>query len=162
MGMYINPRSLVARLVALVAMVTFMLAIYTYSSQHTFKFRLPGLAIFSHRKPLSCTPDAWNNGHWQWKPRSNLTAMTRKEDALEFAGLESCASDREFFWHLASDTEAQWKRWPNVSSYAWKPSDDCDVRPLDAPAMVKDMVEQGGWLLLGGEFSIPPEVTFLI
>ena len=79
--------------------------------------------------------------------------MTKREDALEFAGLEGCASDREFFWHLASDVKEQWSRWPKVASYVWKPADNCDVRPLDGSAMIKDMVEQGGWLLLGGTFK---------
>lgn len=76
--------------------------------------------------------------------------MTRKEDALEFAGLQGCASDREFYWHLASDTEAQWDRWPKVSSWAWEPTQNCDMRTLEGYEMVKDMVEEGGWLLLGG------------
>ena len=150
----INPRALAARLIGLGAMITFMLALYTYSSQSSFKFRLPDLSIFSQRKRSSCPPDSWNNGQWEYKPRANLTAMTKKEDALEFAGFESCASDREFFWHLASDVEEQWGRWPKVSSYVWKPSDDCTVRPLDGSAMLKDMVEQGGWLLMGGMFEI--------
>ena len=79
--------------------------------------------------------------------------MTRKEDALEFAGFEGCASDREFFWHLGSDTEEQWNRWPKVSQWKWTPSRGCDVRPLDGAAMVKEMAEEGGWLLLGGQYS---------
>ena len=145
-----NPRTLTARLIALGAIITCMLTITVYSSQHSFQFRLTNLSIFSQRKQSSCSPDAWNKGQWEYNPRTNLTAMTMKEDALEFAGLESCASDREFFWHLASDVEDQWSRWPKVASYTWKPSGACNVRPLDGSAMVKDMVEQGGWLLLGG------------
>lgn len=151
----INPRSLAAKLIGLGAMVTFMLAIYTYSSQSTFHLRVPALSsIFStppSRVRGSCSPQAWNQGKWEYSPRTNLTAMTKKEDALEFAGFESCASDREFWWHLASDTEEQWNRWPKVTQYKWMPEENCDARPLDGAAMVKDMVEEGGWLLLGGK-----------
>jgi hypothetical protein len=146
--MNMNPRPLTARLISLGVIFTCMFALYTYSSNVTF--HLPGLGIFPQRPHSSCTPHAWNSGEWVYEPHTNRTAMTKKEDALEFAGLEGCASDREFFWHLASDVEEQWIRWPKVSSYVWKPTDRCGVRPLDGPAMVKDMVEQGGWLLLGG------------
>ena len=135
-------------------MVTFMLAIYTYSSSSTFHFRFSSLtSLFASRVPGSCPPSKWNEGYWEYSPRTNLSAMTRKEDALEFAGFENCASDREFFWHLGSDTEGQWNRWPKVSQWKWTPAWDCDVRPLDGGAMVKEMVEEGGWLLLGGECS---------
>ena len=154
--------SLSARLIGLgAAMVIFMLAIYTYSSSSTFPrpplssstfhFRWPPLHSTSpSRVRGSCSPSAWNKGHWEYSPRTNLTSMTRKEDALEFAGFEGCASDREFFWHLASDREEQWNRWPKVSQWKWTPERDCNVRPLDGMAMVRDMAEGGGWLLLGG------------
>lgn len=157
-AMSINTRSWAARLIGLGAMMTFMLAIYTYSSSSTFHFRFPSLSsVFStpaSRVRGSCPPSAWNKGQWEYSPRTNLSAMTRKEDALEFAGFESCASDREFFWHLASDREEQWNRWPKVSQWKWTPEQDCDVRPLDGAAMVKEMAEEGGWLLLGGQYFI--------
>ena len=157
--MNINSRSLTIRLISLGAIFTCMFTLSTYASQSSFKFRFPGNAIFSQRKRSPCAPNAWANGQWQYRPHTNLTAMTKKEDALEFAGLEGCASDREFFWHLAADVREQWNRWPKVSSYGWKPADDCDIRPLDGSAMIKDMVEQGGWLLLGGTSEIL-ELTF--
>jgi len=144
----VNSRSLAARLIGIGVLITFMLALHTYSSLPTFSFRLPDM--FSPRKRSSCPPNAWNKGQWHYKPHSNLTTMTKAQDVFELSGLEGCASDREYFWHLGVDHEEEWNRFPNVSSYAWKPSDGCDVRPLNGMAMVKDMVEQGGWLLLGG------------
>ncbi|KZT04371.1 uncharacterized protein LAESUDRAFT_658093 [Laetiporus sulphureus 93-53] len=75
--------------------------------------------------------------------------MHRKEDILDFAGFEGCASDREFWWHLAADNEAQWGRFPGAHSWQWTPPDECEVRPFDGEALVKDMVEKGGWLLIG-------------
>lgn len=152
--MILNPRSLAAKLITLAAFVTFILALYTYTSQTTYTFSFPELSIFSQSRIRgSCSPDAWNNGHWEHAaPPTNLTAISNRKDALQFAGFEGCASDREFFWHLASDKEDQWWRWPAVSSYKWVPSKKCDVRTLDGSAMVKDMVEDGGWLLVGGEY----------
>lgn len=90
-----------------------------------------------------------------YSPNSDLQALTRPEQALEFAGFEGCAADREYRWHLGTDQEEQWNRFPNVSSYKWLPSRQCNVRPLNGAAIVKDMVESGGWLLLGGmPFSV--------
>lgn len=153
MGFPMNPRSLTARLISLGVILLCMLALYTYSSQSSYNFRFRDLSIFSQRRRSACPPNAWDSGQWVYKPHTNLTSMTKKEDALEFAGLEGCASDREFFWHLASDVKEQWNRWPKVSSYVWKPARNCDVRPLDGSAMIKDMVEQGGWLLLGDSIT---------
>ncbi|OSX65874.1 hypothetical protein POSPLADRAFT_1131781 [Postia placenta MAD-698-R-SB12] len=75
--------------------------------------------------------------------------MHSPDDALAFAGFEGCASNREFYWHLAADNEALWDRWPSVTSWQWSPAEDCDVRPFSAAALIKDMVENGGWLLIG-------------
>ncbi|KAH9839020.1 uncharacterized protein C8Q71DRAFT_704131 [Rhodofomes roseus] len=75
--------------------------------------------------------------------------MHQKEDALVFAGLEGCASSREFWWHLAADNERLWDRFPAVTSWDWTPGGDCEMRPLDGAAIVADMVENGGWLLIG-------------
>lgn len=134
----------------LCVIVTFMLAVYTYSS-FRFRLKLPAF-LSSPRVRGSCPPQAWNDGTWEYsKPHTNLTSLTRKEDVMEFVPFEGCASDREYWWHLASEEETQWNRWPSVASYLWQPSDECDARPLDGAAMVKDMVEQGGWLLLGGK-----------
>ncbi|KAI0072068.1 hypothetical protein K474DRAFT_1605797 [Panus rudis PR-1116 ss-1] len=75
--------------------------------------------------------------------------MERPEDALEFTGFESCASDREFWWHLAADEPGKWDRFPAVTAWEWRPSQDCDLRPFRAEEVVTDMVENGGWLLIG-------------
>uniref|UniRef100_A0A0W0G6C6 Uncharacterized protein n=1 Tax=Moniliophthora roreri TaxID=221103 RepID=A0A0W0G6C6_MONRR len=37
------------------------------------------------------------------------------------SGFEGCASSREFYWHLASDREDQWNRFPRAQSYKWHP-----------------------------------------
>lgn len=45
----------------------------------------------------------------------------------------------------------KWKRWPRAASWEWEPSWNCDAAPLDPAAMLKDLVENGGILLLGGK-----------
>jgi hypothetical protein len=76
--------------------------------------------------------------------------MTKMSDALTFSGFQGCASDREFFWHLAADTPEQWDRFPKAHSYDWHPpSDECTLRSYEPDAFVIDLVESGGWLLIG-------------
>ena len=82
--------------------------------------------------------------------------MTNKSQALEFAGFEGCASSREFDWHLATDTEGQWDRFPDAHSYRWTvgTEDGCDeLLKMDKEQMVRDLVELGGWLLLGDSIT---------
>ncbi|KIJ60062.1 hypothetical protein HYDPIDRAFT_99472 [Hydnomerulius pinastri MD-312] len=79
--------------------------------------------------------------------------MTDPDQVLAFAGFEGCAADREYKWHLGTDHEELWNRFPAVSSYKWQPSSLCDARPLSGAAIVKDMVENGGWLLLGDSIT---------
>lgn len=149
-GMKVNPRSLSARLIGLGALITFMLALYTYSSYSPFSVELPGF-LGGHRKG-SCSPEAWDQGNWTEKPGSSeFSPMTKPEDALVYSGFSGCASSREYFWHLASDTVAQWDRFPKVESWIWSPREDCNARQLHPEDMVRDLVEQGGWLLLGGK-----------
>ncbi|KAF8149407.1 hypothetical protein B0H34DRAFT_667509 [Crassisporium funariophilum] len=76
--------------------------------------------------------------------------MTSQDDAIAFSGFAKCASSREYYWHLASDTKEQWDRFPAAHNYDWVPSQECKgMRPLDAGAFVKDLVEDGGWYLVG-------------
>ncbi|KZT65359.1 hypothetical protein DAEQUDRAFT_747087 [Daedalea quercina L-15889] len=75
--------------------------------------------------------------------------MHQREDALAFGGFEGCASSREFWWHLAADNERLWDRFPAATSWDWTPGDDCEMAPLSGAAIVKDMIESGGWLLIG-------------
>lgn len=143
-----NPRSTSAKLVALGATITFLLFFYTYSSP--FSIQLPHIPFFTSRYRSTCTPQKYADGKWIYKPRTNQVALTKPDDALAFAGFDGCASSREYYWHLASDNEQQWDRFPRVSSWEWSPGEGCDVRPFEREAMIKDLVEEGGWLLLGG------------
>ncbi|KAH7916628.1 hypothetical protein BJ138DRAFT_1202104 [Hygrophoropsis aurantiaca] len=149
-----KSRFLSPRVIALGGLVTFAATIYTFSSsEYAFRLSNWSSSIFSERQRGSCSPEAWSDGKWMYHKHSNLTEMTKPEQSLEFSGLGGCAADREFFWHLGSDHEEMWDRFPDVTSYEWQPSYHCDARPLDGAAMVKDMVEKGGWMLLGDSIT---------
>jgi hypothetical protein len=76
--------------------------------------------------------------------------MTSPEDALAFSGFEKCASSREYFWHLASDREDQWDRFPDAQSWEWIPGGKCKgMNPLNPEDLVRTLVEDGGWYLVG-------------
>lgn len=145
-----GPKTFTAKLIVFGILVTFVLTLYTLSS--TLKLRESVAFLFSPRPRSTCSPEAWNSG--QWTPRqlpTNLTEMTHASDALQFFGFEGCASSREYYWHLAADHEDQWDRFPAVASWQWTPpANSCVVRPFDAEQLVRDMVEEGGWLLIGG------------
>ena len=81
--------------------------------------------------------------------------MTSPEDALTFSGFEKCASSREYYWHLASDREDQWDRFPGAQSWDWIPGDRCKgMKPLNPEDLVRTLVEDGGWYLVGGKSVI--------
>ena len=130
--------------------VTFFV-LYTLFPSSSFASWKPSLDITGSRARSGCTPQEWSSGKWVPKTLpTNKTSLTKSEDALDFLGFESCASSREFFWHLAADEQPKWDRYPGVASWQWQPPETCDVRAFDSKALVKDMVEQGGWLLIGG------------
>ncbi|EIN11174.1 hypothetical protein PUNSTDRAFT_82721 [Punctularia strigosozonata HHB-11173 SS5] len=76
--------------------------------------------------------------------------MEKVDDVLEFAGMEGCAADREYAWHLGADKPDKWDRFPGAMEWEWEPGRGCDdLRPMSKENMVRDMVEEGGWLLIG-------------
>lgn len=80
-----------------------------------------------------------------------MTGLSSREDALRIAGFEGCASSREVDWHLAVDDVGKWDRFPDVSSWEWVPGEGCEaLRSFDPVALVRELVEGGGWLLVGG------------
>ena len=145
--MGLNPRSFTGRLVALGAVLTLLILVYTYTAPFAYQLDLSKFTSSRH----TCSPESYSNGSWAFLPRTNTSNMTTKEQALDFAGFSGCASSREYDWHLATDKPEQWDRFPNVSSWQWIPGESCQgLRPLDPLALVKELVEEGGWLLVGG------------
>ncbi|EEB99261.1 hypothetical protein MPER_01091 [Moniliophthora perniciosa FA553] len=81
--------------------------------------------------------------------------MTHSDDAIVFSGFEGCAASREFYWHLASDREDHWDRFPKAQSWKWVPNNEktCRMKDFSKEDMVKGLVEEGGWLVLGDSVS---------
>ncbi|TFK53758.1 hypothetical protein OE88DRAFT_1278028 [Heliocybe sulcata] len=148
-----NPRSITSRLIFIGFVATLTLLLYTFASP---SLRLPAVpSFFPQRTRASCSPKAWNDGQWVYSPKPGLenSTLSTPRDALLFSGLEGCAADREYNWHLGSDKPDMWDRFPAVTSWKWQPTEECNARPLDGAAMTKDLVENGGWLLLGDSIT---------
>ena len=145
----VPPRSL-GILLGLSALVLIILS---------FQFSLLPLPSLSQFFPKpephpSCPGRAYANGTWVERPsHTNKTYMSDPKDALAFAGFQGCASSREFDWHLGADKEEQWSRFehPGVMDYEWKVDEEqCAIEPLDGERLLRHLIRDGGWLLLGG------------
>jgi hypothetical protein len=155
----VNARFLSVRpVIGLSAVLILALTLFTLS----FKFRLQDLSLFKttvkpERRIASCPPEAWADGQWKYKPRSNSTktSASTKEDAHAFAGFAGCASSREYEWHLGYDSEKQQRKLPKTDSYQWTPKSGCDIDPLNGAVLTKELVEHGGWLMIGGTLTHP-------
>ncbi len=148
-----TPRSLPAKVLCAVAVFYVIYAAHSLLSSSSTFFS------FSVSRPRSiCTPQAWASGKWVPKlPPTMRTNFTKSEDVYEFLGFQGCASNREVYWHLAADNERLFDRFPSVASWRWSPpAEECSVRDLDPTVLVRDLVEQGGWLLIGGKHLSTP------
>ncbi|KAI0784629.1 hypothetical protein C8Q75DRAFT_375836 [Abortiporus biennis] len=145
---------LLFKLVVISFFSTTVLILYSFAfPADSYRLRSDVAHFFSGngRARGSCSPEAWSNGYWGHKdPMTNITVMVEANDALKFAGFEGCASDREYFWHLGADHPEHWDRFPEISSYEWVSGGGCNnFQAFDKDTVVRDMVENGGWLLIG-------------
>ncbi|KAF8639557.1 hypothetical protein AX17_001461 [Amanita inopinata Kibby_2008] len=140
-------RSLSFRLVALSTVFSLFYFLYAYThASDVYSFSLPQ---YLSPRP-SCSPQSYSDGKWIYQPRTGNTNLTSQDDALQLSGFQGCASSREFYWHLAVDKPEQWDRFPGAHNWQWEPSQQCkDLREFQPEQLVKDLVEQGGWLLVG-------------
>ncbi|KAJ3487048.1 hypothetical protein NLI96_g3794 [Meripilus lineatus] len=146
-----GPRGATTKILAFGSLFIFLATVYTLFPSTPKKAWATLSSPFSSRVRGQCPPEAYADGKWvhQAPPAPNVT-MTSMDDALPIVGFEGCASSREYYWHLASDRPEQWDRFPGVASWRWDPSSECEgLRPLDPEALVQDLVENGGWLLIG-------------
>ncbi|KIO16676.1 hypothetical protein M407DRAFT_57265, partial [Tulasnella calospora MUT 4182] len=76
--------------------------------------------------------------------------VTKSDDVYAASGFDGCASNREVGWHLSSDHPDYFPWRGNVSAYDWVPPKSCDDMQNDfRESLVVDLVERGGWLLIG-------------
>ena len=147
-------KSLATKVIVLAALITFLLTLYT-THPSSARLRDSFSDLFSVRLRSECTPEQWASGQWTRRepPRTSKQNVSSVADVLEFEGFEGCASDREYKWHLAAEDD-QWDRFPEVAAYQWTPPPSCNVRQFNREAFVQDLVENGGWLLIGGEYAL--------
>lgn len=140
-----------AKLLIFGGFLTSLLTLYTlHPSSSRLRDSVSG--IFWIKQQPQCPPDLWASGQWAHRnpPRTDIQNVTSVADVLALEGFQGCASDREYKWHITAD-EDQWDRFPDVASYEWTPPTNCNVRHFERQQVIRDMVEKGGWLLLGGE-----------
>ncbi|EIW83551.1 hypothetical protein CONPUDRAFT_122139 [Coniophora puteana RWD-64-598 SS2] len=156
----LQTRSLSARLLAIASGVSFTLLLFYYNHARISSHLRSFSDTLWEDSPVAatvgtCSPDAYASGYWKWSPKTEVAIdnITTKDDALAFTGFQGCAADREYYWHLGADVEEKWDRFPDVDYYDWVPGDGCDIRPMRPRDMVRDMVEKGGWLILGDSIT---------
>ncbi|KAI0630069.1 hypothetical protein C8Q77DRAFT_1136192 [Trametes polyzona] len=143
--LFSTPRSLPVKLLCVTA------AFYLIYAARSL-LPSPSHLLSSQPHPRNtCPPQAWASGEWVPKsPPTSRTDFNKSEDAYEFLGFQGCASNREVYWHLGADNERLYDRFPAVASWKWSPpADQCQVEDLNPDLLVRDLVEQGGWLLIG-------------
>ncbi|KAI0762158.1 hypothetical protein BD413DRAFT_484999 [Trametes elegans] len=143
------PRSLSAKLLSVLAVLSVLYVAHSFLPSH-LKPSFSSLSFSSGRVRGTCTPRDWASGQWvPSAPPTNRTDFNHSSDAYEFLGLQGCASSREVFWHLGADNDRLWDRFPAVASWRWQPPSTCEVRDLSPELLLRDLVEHGGWLLVG-------------
>lgn len=148
----IRPTPLGKWLLLFTVLSTLIWGFYNFNEANTL-IEHPHIPKSSHRP--GCSPQAYAAGQWVHGPLWEVNAsknMTKAEDVVGFAGFTGCASSRNYLWHLASDLESQWDRFPRAQSYGWIPGEGCaNLRQLNLEQLIKDLAEDGGWYLVGGE-----------
>ncbi|KAG9047735.1 hypothetical protein FS837_001632 [Tulasnella sp. UAMH 9824] len=95
-----------------------------------------------------CSPADWSAGAWRRK--ENAMRVTKSEDVYAVSGFSGCASRHEDGFNLAGDQPDYFAWRGNVSAYEWIPPHNCDdVLDDYRESLVVDLVEKGGWLLIG-------------
>lgn len=98
-----------------------------------------------------CSPLDWSAGTWVLKD----PLPDRMDDVLKISDFEACASSFAYNWHLGIEngTIGEYRR--KASDYQYVPGRNCRNKPaFDKEALVISLVEQGGWMLIGGKFNL--------
>ncbi|KAJ7163783.1 hypothetical protein C8R43DRAFT_988637 [Mycena crocata] len=143
-----SPRSLYSKILAVGGGFTLLMAGHT-----VFYSIMASPSAFSFFGG-TCSPRSYANGEWVYNPRTSNTSMSHPDDVLHFAGFEGCASSREYYWHLSADDKKLRDRFPDVNSWRWQPDErECKIEDMHQEDLVSELVEQGGWLLIGDSIT---------
>jgi len=106
---------------------------------------------------MQCPPDNYSAGRWERRPSAQ--PIETEDDALRSSGFEGCAYWGNYHWHLGllglEDLEPfHIKEWRgNVSAYDWIPGQGCSgYEGTSREELIRGLVEDGGWLILGGKY----------
>ncbi|KAJ7592623.1 hypothetical protein C8J56DRAFT_1161729 [Mycena floridula] len=143
---------LIARLTVTAVIVFGSLLIYHAEYLGLREASVPYFPTHTKGEP-TCPPSEWIKG--QWVTKTNYTFGSLKDteqldEVYAMAGFKNCASNRQRDWHLGGPKQRP-DRFPKVTSFEWQGG--CDIRPWSADKMVKDLVELGGYLLLGDSLT---------
>lgn len=146
-----TPRP-VYRLSIIIALI--LLVILTLSP---YKPELPKPSSFfggQSNMDSRCSPHDWNDGAWVRNP--NAKPIQSPVDVYAASGFSGCASTREVGLHMGTDKldKLHWRQ--NISSWTWTPNGGkcLDVaRTGLGEELLIDLVQRGGWLLVGGKPS---------
>ncbi|KAJ7283348.1 hypothetical protein C8J57DRAFT_1120801, partial [Mycena rebaudengoi] len=146
-----RPRRRCSKLIAIGVALTLLLFIRVCWPPN---IRLPVASPVPTGATRSCPPKAYAKGKWIYSPRTNNTSITHQDDMLRFAGFEGCASSREYYWHLGADDERRWERLAEANLWRWQPDEDeCQLGEMRPEELLRELVEQGGWLLIGDSIT---------
>lgn len=122
----------------------------TVASVALFCLLLASLAYTLSRQPLhtpTCLPEDWSDGSWELK-----SPLPTSLDPLVISGYEGCASTYHVEWHFAIETWPMSEYRRRASNWKWVPGGGCQANTeFVKEQVVKDLVEKGGWMFMGGE-----------
>ncbi|KDQ15587.1 hypothetical protein BOTBODRAFT_282366 [Botryobasidium botryosum FD-172 SS1] len=99
-------------------------------------------------KVNTCTPSSYSAGHWAARPVP--TEPGAASPVLPASGFTGCAANGNWDWHLGSEGGGQMGEYrTQAAGWVWAPGDGCVIDPLDGEKLLAELVEQGGWLLIG-------------
>ncbi|KAF8513175.1 hypothetical protein BU17DRAFT_53470 [Hysterangium stoloniferum] len=139
-----------------------IICLFTISSTYVGDFvpfpsrtiRRPSVYVAS---AYGCTPDAFASGRWSRKP--DVHPLSDTSQIMNASGFLGCAKKAEEGLQLGLDWDEEheslllpWRG--NVSAYDWIPGASCEGYNKPEPTdILRQLVEDGGWLLLGDSIS---------
>ncbi|KAG8908249.1 hypothetical protein FRB99_008314 [Tulasnella sp. 403] len=136
-----------------ITLVVFVIIVATLSP---FPFDNPisrHLAKRPRPSPM-CAPLEWASGSWVLK--RDAVHIVSGDGVHGPSGFLGCASTRNASWHLGTDREEELNWRSYASSYDYVPGGLCGSRMarFSPEKMVIDLVQNGGWLLVGGTHTL--------
>lgn len=99
-----------------------------------------------------CSDEDYSNGEWYKQSESDL--IEKGEGVYKLGGFQGCASNNFADKMLGIEGNGPvTSRRKLQSSFEWRPSQKCKIGKFNKEIMVRNLVEKGGWLIVGGMYS---------